>query len=212
MSKKNPRVSINQLESIYENIEESVEIGEGIYAHIKYIIGMDEMLSLVYSIVDACINKEDSEYLPEAKDFFTRCGIIKAYTNIALPQDVKKMYTLLYGTKIYDIVCKHISNSQFYVISQAIDKKIEYLCEKMQSECRREIEDLAAKCDRLLSLAQDTFGNVDMTDLAKNISEMPKWDVNDVVSAVKRVRQPDEVIDTVEAKYPGLIREIPNEE
>ena len=95
---------------------------------IQRTLPFPEMLAFVDSVVSNCV-QEDIGYLPEMKDFFIRYNLLTRYANFNLPNKLEHCYSIVYGTDATELVMKNVNISQFNSILDAIDSKIEFLCD-----------------------------------------------------------------------------------
>lgn len=130
MAKKEKRISINALEKVYkENCPEIItEEWFGIEVAIKPVISVSEVLAFVDDVVDSSF-LEDGTYVPEITPFFIRCNVLERYANFTLPEDLSKRYKLVYGTDAFGFVLNHIDPIQFEEIVNAIDARIDVMCD-----------------------------------------------------------------------------------
>ena len=94
---------------------------------VTQVISIDKFEELVSRIVAMCFN-EDDEYLPEARDFVTRLGIVFAYTDVTFPESLSDiigdLYMLMYSTDFYDSVKKAADSAQLEEVLTAVDYRI----------------------------------------------------------------------------------------
>lgn len=108
---------------------------------VKRRLNAAEVSGIVETVCDGVVDTETGAYHPELKDYFLRVAVIKAYTNIDLP-DNEKRWNLVYGTPVFARVVGHENRSVFFEgrdyddgtidveqyeqILTAIDQKIAY--------------------------------------------------------------------------------------
>ena len=114
-----PTISAEQL---VEATEDSFQVNQvrwrNMTLYIRNIIEMDEVLRFTSSVLDVCTG--DGYYMIEMIDFAFRCAVIGFYSNVHLPADNDKKYSLLYGTDLYQVVKDHISEGQFNALRESI--------------------------------------------------------------------------------------------
>ena len=79
---------------------------------------MYEMEELVSTVLDRCL--VDEGYRVEYIDFEFRCAVIIFYSNITLPHDEKMLCSAIYGSDLYDTICRYASGSQIKAMEESI--------------------------------------------------------------------------------------------
>ena len=182
MSKNNQKISINKLESVLvENtVTEILNGTDNVEIHITKTLPLQEMLLFVQEVVEACIDGETGEYLPEAYDFAIRAGVLTRYANFTLPANLDNQYMLVYNTGAFDQVVAHINERQFNDIVRAIDKKIKFMLDVISSSAVTKINEVIGKFNELAEIAKNAFGDVngeDMANVVKGITQLK--DINE---------------------------------
>ncbi|MBR6649005.1 MAG: hypothetical protein IKL29_06485 [Bacteroidaceae bacterium] len=182
MSKNNQKISINKLESVLvENtVTEILNGTDNVEIHITKTLPLQEMLLFVQEVVEACIDGETGEYLPEAYDFAIRAGVLTRYANFTLPANLDNQYMLVYNTGAFDQVVAHINERQFNDIVRAIDKKIKFMLDVISSSAVTKINEVIGKFNELAETAENAFGDVngeDMANVVKGITQLK--DINE---------------------------------
>lgn len=182
MSKNNQKISINKLESVLvENtVTEILNGTDNVEIHITKTLPLQEMLLFVQEVVEACIDGETGEYLPEAYDFAIRAGVLTRYANFTLPANLDNQYMLVYNTGAFDQVVAHINERQFNDIVRAIDKKIKFMLDVISSSAVTKINEVIGKFNELVETAENAFGDVngeDMANVVKGITQLK--DINE---------------------------------
>lgn len=182
MSKNNQKISINKLESVLvENtVTEILNGTDNVEIHITKTLPLQEMLLFVQEVVEACIDGETGEYLPEAYDFAIRAGVLTRYANFTLPANLDNQYMLVYNTGAFDQVVAHINERQFNDIVRAIDKKIKFMLDVISSSAVAKINEVIGKFNELAETAENAFGDVngeDMANVVKGITQLK--DINE---------------------------------
>lgn len=182
MSKNIQKISINKLESVLvENtVTEILNGTDNVEIHITKTLPLQEMLLFVQEVVEACIDGETGEYLPEAYDFAIRAGVLTRYANFTLPANLDNQYMLVYNTGAFDQVVAHINERQFNDIVRAIDKKIKFMLDVISSSAVTKINEVIGKFNELAETAENAFGDVngeDMANVVKGITQLK--DINE---------------------------------
>ena len=175
MSKNNQKISINKFESVLvENtVTEILNGTDNVEIHITKTLPLQEMLLFVQEVVEACIDGETGEYLPEAYDFAIRAGVLTRYANFTLPANLDNQYMLVYNTGAFDQVVAHINERQFNDIVRAIDKKIKFMLDVISSSAVTKINEVIGKFNELAETAENAFGDVngeDISSLKENLT------------------------------------------
>ena len=141
MEIRNEKVDSSLLVNFYEGYktnyiwELSLKNGENkLTIEVKYRLSIDEAIAVVDSVCNGVVNPKTGEYHPELKDYFLRIAVLRAYTNLVLPEG-NLCWDLVYGTPIFtkvvgsdhniDCMISNIDIDQYNQIVDAIDRKIE---------------------------------------------------------------------------------------
>lgn len=177
MSKEIKKVSINKFESALdkENVITDTLLGtDDVTIQIKKTIPLQEMLLFVQEVVEACVDNENGEYIPEAYDFAIRVATLTHYANLSMPTNLEKQYWLVYNTKAFEQVLTHINTRQFDDIIRAIDKKIKFMLDVISSSAVIKINDVVSKFNDIAETSEKVFSGVNAEDMAKIIQGMSK--------------------------------------
>ena len=190
MAKDIERVSINKFEQAVnvDNITTEILLDtQDVEIQIKKTIGLPEMMLFVQEVVEACIDGESGEYLPEAYDFAIRSAVLTHYANFAMPANLEKQYWLVYNTRAFQQVLTNINETQFGDIIRAIDKKIKYMLDVMSSAAISKIHEAIGKLNEFAEKSEGMFGNAtseDMSNLMKGIAKLKDMKEEDIAKAV----------------------------
>lgn len=133
---------------------------------VKRVIELNDVLGLVGSVVESCFD-DNGVYMPELKDFAFRANIIRKYTDITLPLGADKQYALLYRTNLYSTIISEIDESQFSVICNAVEEKIQYECDTQMRELRVRLDKMVESLGVVADGAMSLFGDISKEDIAK---------------------------------------------
>jgi hypothetical protein len=117
---------------------------------VKPRIGMGEAEKLVERVCNAVVEPNTGAYHPELKDYYLRMEVLKAYTNISLP-DGNECWELLYGTPVFAMITgrdkcpvifdyheyddnRVIDVEQYEQIVAAIEQKMAYALELQKAK------------------------------------------------------------------------------
>lgn len=126
--KKTNKVSVATIEKVMkERFTEEPKTFDwyGVEIEYKENIPMEYAVTFVNNVVDTCFDK-DGNYIPEFKDFLIRSFTVQMYSNVRLPQDLKKQYDILYNSDLYNVLIQHVDIVQYDTLLMAIDEKLEY--------------------------------------------------------------------------------------
>lgn len=185
MSENN--ISIEELnKAIAEDFTPVVEIDwRGLTLHIKKCLSLEEMMTFVSDVVSSCFAANTNEYLPEIKDFTTRCCILESYAGIVLPKSLNEKYEMVYSCDIVSTVAQHIESMQFNAMLAAIDRKIEHQAQSNIEAMNKQMNELIAGFSAIEKNLSGIFGGVDnetITKIAGAIAD-GKFDENKLVKA-----------------------------
>ena len=177
MAKDIERVSINKFEMALEKenvITETLVDTEDVTIQIKKTISLPEMMLFIREVVEACIDGENGEYIPEAYDFAIRTAVLTHYANFAMPGNLEKQYWLVYNTKAFQQVMNHINEQQFGDIIRAIDRKVKFMLDVMSSAAVSKINEVIAKFNDIAETGEKVFGSASVDEMANFMSGISK--------------------------------------
>lgn len=172
MKNKETKIAASALEQLLKNggsgIEPPTETVEwnDLTVEIKRTLDVKEAFELVKSVVDSSF-LDDGTYIPEATDFAMRANVISYYSNIELPSKMDAQYRLVYALPIYELVCSAINHNQLTSICDAVERRIDMLCDTDIMETRAKINQLFDALEKLEKHIEGIFGGVGSDDIAK---------------------------------------------
>lgn len=86
---------------------------------VRYSITFNEYQSVIHNIISECTNGDGDCVLP-LLDCATKAYIIGAYANVELPNDSENLYSIIYGTDLYDVVFRNANQNQIKSIIQSV--------------------------------------------------------------------------------------------
>ena len=101
-----------KLKELYERFNQPqsrtlhVDTGDGgdrFSFEVRHQIGIDEAEAIVDTVCDAVVEPQTGAYHPERKDYYLRRAVLKAYTDIGLP-DGGECWEMVYGTPIFAMI------------------------------------------------------------------------------------------------------------
>lgn len=167
MSEKN--FSIEDFKkAVAENFEPAVDVDwRGFSLHIKKCLSLEEMMTFVNNVVSSCFAADTNEYLPEIKDFSTRCCILENYAGFILPKSINEKYDLVYSSDIVSFVVQHVEHTQFNSMLAAIDHKIEHQAKSNIEALNKQMNEVVAGLSALEKNLSGIFGDIDDETISK---------------------------------------------
>lgn len=194
MAKTFKRVSINQLESSIikdDIIIEPLAGAEDVKIRIHKVISLPEMIAFVQEVVEACIDGESGEYLPESYDFAIRAGVLTHYANFTLPSNLEKQYWILYRTEAFNQVMRSIDKCQFENIINAIDRKIKFKLNLISSSAITAVNEMIGRFSEIAENVAKALNGVNAEDMAmifQNVAKVEGLDETELAKAVLNLR------------------------
>ncbi|MDE6150099.1 MAG: hypothetical protein K2F81_08420 [Ruminococcus sp.] len=181
------KISIEELnKAIAEDFEPVIEVEwRGLTLRIKKCLSLEEMMTFVSNVVSSCFAANTNEYLPEIKDFTTRCCILENYAGIVLPKSLNEKYEMVYSCDIVSAVAQHIEPMQFNAMLAAIDRKIEHQAQSNIEAMNKQMNEVIAGFSALEKNLSGIFGGIDnetITKIAGAIAD-GKFDENKLAKA-----------------------------
>lgn len=200
MAKKVEKVSVNKLEQAVVNniVTEEVLVGtEDVTIRIRSLLPLTDMLEFVDEVVNACVDIEEGEYIPQAYDFAIRVATVTKYANLRLPSSLEKQYLLVYGTTAFEQTLKNINSRQFNDILSSIDKKIKHTLDMITSTASAKFGELMDKFGEIANIGTETFGGVNAESMREIIEKLSKSSVDeekivDVITSASKKDSEDE--------------------
>ena len=167
------KVSIKKWEMLRKDNVVEVPLGglDGATMTVKRTLSFQEATSFVQGSVGLCIT-QDGKYRPEYRDLAVKIGLISAYANFNVPDDVNKLYDLIYNTDVTDRILEVIDREQFEGLCAAIDKKIEHEGRMMESYAVMETRRLTDHFAALARQMEMTFDGLDAEALGRALQSL----------------------------------------
>lgn len=151
------RVSVSALENLYSRYNDKnailLFVGEGedqFEFEVKRRLSASDAANIVAAVCDGVVDSSTGSYRPELKDYLLRTAVLKAYTNLTLPEG-ERCWDLVYGTPVFAMVTGHdkrpvtfgnweyddnevIDVEQYEQIVAAIDQKIAHILNQSKRE------------------------------------------------------------------------------
>lgn len=139
----------------------------GLDIHIRTCLSLEEMMTFVHDVVSSCFAENTGEYLPEIKDFATRCSILESYAGFELPKRVSEKYELVYGTDIISFIVQYVEQAQFNNMLASIDKKIDHLAQSNIEALNQQMGEVVTRFEALEENLSGVFTGIDNESIAK---------------------------------------------
>ena len=167
MSEK--RISVEDYKkAVAEDFEPIVNVDwRGLTLHIKKCLSLEEMMTFVSDVVSSCFAENTNEYLPEVKDFSTRCCILENYAGFVLPKSLSEKYEMVYSSDIVSFVVQYVEHMQFNAMLAAIDHKIEHQAQSNIEALNKQMNEVVAGLSALEKNLSGIFGGVDNETITK---------------------------------------------
>lgn len=89
---------------------------------IKHTLSINEYLNVMQRIAQDCkVSGTENVVRIELIDFAIKTSIISAFSNVKLPENINDLYYIVYGTDLYDVICKNISKIQLESIISSVN-------------------------------------------------------------------------------------------
>ena len=137
---------------------------------VKKDVGIEDVFTVINSIVISCFNDETGEYTPEVEEFVRRCLIIETFTDFIMPKDMNDRFHLVFGTELYKSIIDSIPDSIIEMINSSVAKKIDYLIQCNIETVNTKISDAMNKVDEMENSVQDLINALDADTMNKVLS------------------------------------------
>lgn len=163
------KISIEEFKKVVaEDFEPVVDVDwRGLTLHIKKCLSLEEMMTFVSNVVSSCFAENTNEYLPEIKDFSTRCCILENYAGFILPKSLGEKYEMVYNSDIVSFVVQYVEHMQFNAMLAAIDHKIEHQAQNNIEALNKQMNEVVAGLSALEKNLSSIFGGVDNETITK---------------------------------------------
>lgn len=163
------KISIEEFKKVVaEDFEPVVDVDwRGMTLHIKKCLSLEEMMTFVSDVVSSCFAENTNEYLPEIKDFSTRCCILENYAGFILPKSLGEKYEMVYNSDIVSFVVQYVEHMQFNAMLAAIDHKIEHQAQNNIEALNKQMNEVVAGLSALEKNLSSIFGGVDNETITK---------------------------------------------
>lgn len=199
------RISIDEFKNVVaENFEPVVEVDwRGLTLQIQKSLSLEEMLTFVNDVVSSCFAANTNEYLPEIKDFSTRCCILENYAGFVLPNSIGEKYDIVYSSDIVSFIVQYVEHGQFNAMLAAIDHKIEHQAQNNIEALNKQMNEIISGFDTLEKNLSGIFGGVDDETISKIATAISNgsFDENKLVKAFTEETSTDNKV--VQMPYPG---------
>lgn len=187
------KISIEEFKNaVAQDFAPEVEVNwRGITLHIKRCLSLETMMTFVSDVVASCFAADTNEYLPEIKDFSTRCSILECYAGFELPKNLAEKYDLIYSSDIISFVVQHVESGQFNAMLAAIDTKIEHQAQNNIEALNKQMNEVVSGLSALERNLSGIFGGIDNDTISKVAGAIANgsFDENKLVEAFQKTKR-----------------------
>lgn len=149
----------------------------GLKIRVRDSISLEEYSEFINYVVGCNFAGANGEYTPEMSSLAFGRAILLFYTNVELPADLDKQYSLIMGGKTYCenlvfTIEEHISDAQLHDLRKAIDKNVDYLLRTKLSVINSRLEKAVDGIEQIANLISEAFGGVDEDTVQKLVSAL----------------------------------------
>lgn len=186
------KISIEEFKNaVAQDFAPEVEANwRGITLHIKRCLSLETMMTFVSDVVASCFAADTNEYLPEIKDFSTRCSILECYAGFELPKNLAEKYDLVYSSDIVSFVVQYVESGQFNSMLAAIDRKIEHQAQNNIEALNKQMNEVISGLSALERNLSGIFGGIDNDTISKVAGAIANgsFDENKLVEAFQKTK------------------------
>lgn len=212
MAKGEKKVSISLFDKIakehFRN-ESTIQWHEA-EVRIKHTLSLTEMLSFVNDVTKSCFH-DSMGYMPEVKDFAIKSNILARYANFSLPDNLEHRYQLICSTDAVDAVCDAIDRVQLQEIVNAINSKIQFLCDSKANLIQERIDNVLNIMEEMSDNTKDIFDGLSQDDLKAMMGAITEHGIDEqkIVAAYLEQKKAERIAEeSAAAEYGGpMIKE-----
>ena len=105
------KLKISDMEKFYTDVEPVQVDFNGVNLLISKYLTIKDKMEFVKTVFDLCVI--DGVYFPELFDFAIKCATYGHYTNITVPDGLKKANNLAYSSDLNDVIVKNINKDEY---------------------------------------------------------------------------------------------------
>lgn len=88
---------------------------------IKQTLSINEFMNVIHAVFKDCrVSGSDNIVQLELIDFSIKTNIISAYANVELPENLDELYSIVYGTSLYETIYSNVSKIQVQSIIDSV--------------------------------------------------------------------------------------------
>lgn len=147
---------------------------KGLPLEIKTYLPIQEKLSLVASIFESAIDRDNGLHILNGNsiDIAFKVLLVQTYTNLTLPKNIIESYNMLVSSGLYDFVYENIPENEIVGIEIALDNVIN--AERDEYEQMNAIEDRNLSIERIVKDGIDEF-LIKVDELIEKLPEKDGW-------------------------------------
>lgn len=153
--------------------QEEVEIAEGIKVNVRKRIGLGEMIALVHSIVDTCVNEDRGEVHFELLDYATKMSVCAVFCNEVAPENNEIGYLATVGAgRLYEKIAEHIDQDQLNNIWMSVRENMAAKQKLFCSAAAKITIDMLQKINELYEMISNVTENFDGEEAIKAVKNL----------------------------------------
>lgn len=139
---------------------------------VRRTLPLEDAVRFVKDITMTCIDDDNAEYSPELFDFAMRLYVLMYYANIDLTKDVKKAYTILYDTSLFNQIVPWVNNEQLNALIKSAGERIEHWKSIISSSVAGKVSTIMHKMDEMMSGGAEMMEAIDSDGFKEAIARL----------------------------------------
>ena len=165
---KNKKISINAFENIVKEkfLNTFTANWNGLDITFTYTIGLEDVLAIVEEVSDNCF-LSDGKFIPGVMMPLLYGAVISRYTNLSMPSNLSARYDLIARSGIMEFIMDNINIDQFNQIVDAVERKVDYMCESNTVEFNRAVDKLTGSLGEMKSQTEELLSGIKAEDIKR---------------------------------------------
>ena len=134
-----------------------------------YTIGLEDVLSIIEEVSSNCF-LSDGTFVPGVMMPLLYGAVISKYTNISLPANLSSRYDLIARSGIMEFIMDNINVDQFNQIVDAIERKVDYLCDSNTAEFSRAVAEMTVSLGDMKARTEELMSSISSADITQILS------------------------------------------
>lgn len=153
--------------------QHEVKIAEDITVNVRNRIGLGEMMALVRSVVDACVDEERGEVRFELVNYVTKMSVCAVYCSEVVPENNEIGYLAVFGDgRMYEQIEGHIDQEQLSVIWHSVRESLRAKQEMFNGAAAKVTIDMLQKINELYDMFSDIADGFDGEEAIKAVKNL----------------------------------------